>query len=95
MCRALLPVALPRPETDDKSRALRNLWCFISCDLSVGTGTTITSTATSTSVVVVVVVQIDKIRFLFLIGYGKTHERLAARSQTRAWSAPACFFYDI
>ena len=36
-----------RPETDDKSRALRNLWCFISCDLSVGTGTTITSTSSS------------------------------------------------
>jgi hypothetical protein len=37
MCRTLLPVALPRPKTDDKSRILRNMWCFISCDLSVGT----------------------------------------------------------
>jgi len=35
-CRTLLPIALPRPHTDDKSKALRNLWCFISCDLSVG-----------------------------------------------------------
>jgi len=49
LCRALLPVALPRPKTDDKSRALRNLWCFISCDLSVGTGTTSTSTSSSGS----------------------------------------------
>jgi hypothetical protein len=37
LCRTLLPVALPRPKTDDKSRVLRNMWCFISCDLSVGT----------------------------------------------------------
>lgn len=35
-CRALLPMAMPRPSTEDKSKALRNKWCFISCDLSVG-----------------------------------------------------------
>lgn len=35
-CRTLLPIALPRPNTKDKSEALRNFWCFISCDLSVG-----------------------------------------------------------
>ena len=35
-CRTLLPIALPRPDAEDKSKGLRNLWCFISCDLSVG-----------------------------------------------------------
>lgn len=35
-CRTLLPLALPRPMTDDKAESIRNLWCFISCDLSVG-----------------------------------------------------------
>jgi hypothetical protein len=35
-CRALLPVAMPRTKTLEKARTLRNLWCFISCDLSVG-----------------------------------------------------------
>jgi hypothetical protein len=35
-CRTLLPMALPRPNTEDKSKALRNKWCFISCDLFVG-----------------------------------------------------------
>ncbi|KAL3919163.1 MAG: hypothetical protein SGILL_003892 [Bacillariaceae sp.] len=35
-CRALLPVAMPRPKTLEKARTLRNIWCFISCDLSVG-----------------------------------------------------------
>jgi diacylglycerol O-acyltransferase / wax synthase len=34
--RALLPVAMPRPKTLEKARTLRNLWCFVSCDLSVG-----------------------------------------------------------
>jgi hypothetical protein len=29
-------MALPRPNTEDKSKALRNKWCFISCDLFVG-----------------------------------------------------------
>lgn len=32
-CRALLPVAMPRPKT---AALLRNLWCFVSVDLSVG-----------------------------------------------------------
>lgn len=36
LCRALLPVAMPRPQTLEKARTLRNLWCFVSCDLSVG-----------------------------------------------------------
>jgi len=35
-CRTLLPLALPRPQTQDKSKAMRNFWCFVSCDLSVG-----------------------------------------------------------
>lgn len=35
-CRTLLPIALPRPSTSDKSKAMRNFWCFASCDLSVG-----------------------------------------------------------
>lgn len=37
VCRTLLPMALPRPTAKEKAGALRNLWCFISCDLSVGT----------------------------------------------------------
>ena len=40
-CRTLLPIALPRPNTEDKSKGLRNLWCFISCDLSVGVNGTL------------------------------------------------------
>lgn len=36
LCRTLLPIALPRPDTQDKAEALRNFWCFISCDLSIG-----------------------------------------------------------
>ena len=36
LCRTLLPIALPRPHTEDKAEALRNIWCFISCDLSIG-----------------------------------------------------------
>ncbi len=35
-CRTLLPMALPRPNTVDKAKAMRNFWCFVSCDLSVG-----------------------------------------------------------
>lgn len=35
-CRTLLPIALPRPNTEDKSKAMKNVWCFISCDLSIG-----------------------------------------------------------
>lgn len=35
-CRTLLPMALPRPSTTDKAKAMRNFWCFISCDLSIG-----------------------------------------------------------
>lgn len=35
-CRTLLPIALPRPMTTDKSKSMRNFWCFISCDLSIG-----------------------------------------------------------
>lgn len=37
VCRTLLPMALPRPTVKEKAGALRNLWCFISCDLSIGT----------------------------------------------------------
>jgi hypothetical protein len=37
-CRALMPVALPRPssELNDKSLALRNTWCMVSADMGVG-----------------------------------------------------------
>lgn len=37
-CRALMPVALPRPplELQDKSLALRNTWCMVSADMGVG-----------------------------------------------------------
>jgi hypothetical protein len=36
ICRALLPVALPRPKTIDRAQTMRNLWCMVSCDLAVG-----------------------------------------------------------
>jgi diacylglycerol O-acyltransferase len=37
-CRALMPVALPRPQSElnDKSLALRNTWCLVSTDMGVG-----------------------------------------------------------
>mmetsp|Transcript_25745 Transcript_25745/g.39912 ORF Transcript_25745/g.39912 Transcript_25745/m.39912 type:complete len:533 (-) Transcript_25745:109-1707(-) len=37
-CRALMPVAFPRPakETGDHSQAMRNKWCFISANMGVG-----------------------------------------------------------
>lgn len=37
-CRALMPVALPRPssELNDKALALRNTWCMVSADMGVG-----------------------------------------------------------
>lgn len=37
-CRALLPVGFPRSpdELKDKSTALRNIWCMVSCDIGVG-----------------------------------------------------------
>lgn len=35
-CRTLLPIALPRSNAKDKSKAMRNFWCFVSCDLMVG-----------------------------------------------------------
>lgn len=39
-CRTLLPMALPRPagngDVESKASSLRNFWCFVSCDLSVG-----------------------------------------------------------
>jgi diacylglycerol O-acyltransferase len=37
-CRALMPVALPRPqaELNDKSLALRNTWTMVSADMGVG-----------------------------------------------------------
>mgnify|MGYP003939555125 CR=1 FL=1 len=37
-CRALMPVAFPRPndDTDDKTKVLRNKWVFISSDFGVG-----------------------------------------------------------
>ena len=39
-CRALLPVALPRPpeELQDKSTALRNYWSLVSTDIGIGCG---------------------------------------------------------
>ena len=36
LCRTLMPIALPRRRTDDKSRVLRNRWCFLSTDFAVG-----------------------------------------------------------
>lgn len=37
-CRALLPATLPRSKTEfqDKTLAMRNKWCMVSADLSVG-----------------------------------------------------------
>jgi diacylglycerol O-acyltransferase len=37
-CRALLPASLPRSETEveDKNLAMRNKWCMVSAELSVG-----------------------------------------------------------
>ena len=36
-CRALMPVAFPRPksETEDKTKVLRNKWVFVSSDFGV------------------------------------------------------------
>jgi hypothetical protein len=37
--RALLPVSFPRKaDITDPARALRNLWCFVSCSMPIGSG---------------------------------------------------------